>query len=413
LRDKKVVSSRISTSISSLIGNVTGYARYFLASKFPPDYFKKTYITDSLSEIHMEETDVQKFPFPTLIITPRYNGELNGTDWRMNQQIVYKGKKGYNINGVLHDSDNNIRIYSIPDRIRLSFDVRIVLASQMQAYNMIHYLKQVFEFGGYNYLNDIRLHTELPKLYVMHIADKLRLDVNSPDGREALDEYFLNNSYNSIIEKINLSSGNSQYSYGYNANILANFTDEPSYEKNSSGLVVNNTVVAFSFNFDFWSHSYYTMEVLDDEIDTTKLLELDNGSTAMKYDFYVPTHFIKEQLDNMHLIVYKPFLPDVNTEIDVLEFKPIINSELQGVISEAIENKLDISKLISARVLIDNKELDEDLYRVDWKDYNLITQHPMNNVTYTLIIYGNLKNLNLISEYISSGKKEEIPKIEL
>lgn len=408
-----MVSTRVATSVSSLISNVTGYARYFIASKFPPDYFKKTYITDSLSEIHMEESDVQKFPFPTLIITPKYTGELNGFDWRMNQQIVHKSTRGHNFNRVLHDSENNIRIHSIPDRIRIGFDVRIVLASQMQAYNMIHFLKQVFEFGGYNYLNNIRLHTELPKLYVMHIADKLGLDINSPDGREALDEYFLNHSYNSIIEKISMSTGNSEYSYGYNANILANYTDEPSYEKNSSGLVVNNTVVTFSFNFDLWSHSYYTMEVLDEEIDPTKFLELDSGTTAMKYDFYVPTHFIKEQLDNMHLIVYKSFLPDVNTDVDILEFKPIVNSELQEVLSEAINNKLDLSKLISARVLIDNKELDGELYKVDWKNYNLITQHPMNNVTYTLIIYGNLKSLNLISRFIAEGKKEEIAKIEL
>jgi hypothetical protein len=413
LRDKKVISTRISTSVSSLLGNITGYAKHFIESKFPPGYFKKVYITDSLTELQMEEKDVQRPSYPMLIITPVFTGELNGTDWRMNQQIVYKGFKGLNVNKVLHDSENNIRILSIPDRIRVTFEIRVILGSQMQAYNMLHYLKQVFEFGGFNYLNNVRLHTEVPKLYVLHVAEKLGLDINTPDGREALDEYFLNHSYNSITEKINLSSGNSQYSYGYNANILANFTDEPSYEKDNDGLIIRKTAINFAFNFDFWSHSYYIMEVMDDEIDMTKMLELDNNSTAMKYDFYVPTHFIKEQLDNMHLIVYKSFLPDVNTDVDILEFKPIVNSELQGVISEAIKHKLDLSKIISARVLIDNKELDEDLYKVDWKNYNLITQHPMNNVTYTLIIYGNLKVLNLISQYIIDGKLDEISKIEL
>ena len=410
MKETQIISAKISTSISSLIGNATGYARYFLESKFPPGFFKKVYISNSLTELQLEDKNITKYPKPTLIITPQYTGEQGFMEliplWHTTQYFTFKNpRKKYN--GVLYDNTNDIYLYSIPDRIKLNFDVRIKLPSQMYAYNVLHYLKQSFEIGGYFYLNDVRLQTEIPKLYACHIAEKLGIDINTVDGRKTLDDYFIEHSYNGIMEKINLASGNSQFAYNYRSNILVNAPDVPSYDKDIKGLVVNSTTVSFSFNFEFWSHSNYIMEfkgvIPDIPPDTTV-----DGST-MKYDFYLPnTNFIQEQIDGMHMIINKPFLPDVNTETDILDFTPIVDSELKNVIKESISHKLDLSKLLKVVVLINNKPLDSLLYSVDWTHLTLSTNNPMSNVTYTLILYGNLKYLNLISQYITDDKKGEI-----
>ncbi|PTU25855.1 hypothetical protein DA469_21555 [Bacillus subtilis] len=58
MRESRIVACKISTSISSLIGNITGYARYFLSTKFPPDFFKDTHISGALNEIRMENVDI-------------------------------------------------------------------------------------------------------------------------------------------------------------------------------------------------------------------------------------------------------------------------------------------------------------------------------------------------------------------
>jgi hypothetical protein len=411
LKETKIISCKVSTSISSLISNITGYARYFLSSKFPPDFFKKVYISESLAELQMEDSNIVRFSKPTLIITPQYTGETGFMEllprWHTTHQFTFKNpRKKYN--GVLYDSENDIYIYSIPDRIKLNFDVRIKLASPMQAYNVLHYIKQSFEIGGYFYLNQVRLQTELPKMYTRYIANRLGYDLNTADGREKLDEYLLQHSYNGIMEKINLSSGNSQYAYNYKSNILVNFPDLPTYEKNNSGMVVDNTTVSFSFSFELWSHSNYVMEIKEIKPDLEFPIDLGEGET-MKYDFYIPdTHFIKQQVDNMHMIINKPFLPDINEEVDILDFKPIINSELKEVIDESLKNRFDMSKLLKVMVLVDNKELDDLMFEVDWKNLVLKTHKPMSNLTYTLVLYGDLKKLNLISKYIMDGKRKEI-----
>jgi hypothetical protein len=416
VKETQIAACKVSTSISSLIGNATGYARYFLESKFPPGFFKKTHIGGALAEVNMEQEDIQKFPKPTLFIIPEYTGENGFMElipyWHTAQYFTYKNpRKKYN--GVLYDNVNDIYLYSIPDRIRLNFNVRIKLPTQMYAYNLMHYLKQKFEVGGYFYLNDVKLNTEVPKMYAHYIADRLGYDLATPDGREKMDEYFLNHSYNGITEKINMSSGNSQFSYGYNTNILVNFPDTPSYERNENGLVTDSTVVSFSFSFEFWAHSNYIMEIKGNtpEINMGEDELMNNGT--MKYDFYVPTTFIKEQIDNKHLIVHKPFLPDINTEVDILDFSPIINSDIKEVVREALKNKIDMSKLLQVKVLVDNQEILPEQFAVNWENFNLITQEPMYNVTYTLMIYGNLKSLNLIDKCISEGQREKISTLEL
>jgi len=419
MKETKVISCKVSTSLASLMGNATAYARYFLTSKFPPEFFKKTYISDSLSEIQMEDKNVQKFPMPTLIITPEYTGENGFMDiipyWHTAQYFTFKNpRKKYN--GVLFDEGNDMYIYSIPDRVKLNFNVKIKLPSQMYAYNVLHYIKQLFEVGGYFYLNDVRLQTEVPKMYIEYIKRRLNLDTNTPDGREALEDYLLKNSYNGLTEKINLSSGNSAYSYNYKTNILVNFPDMPSYDKNSNGMIVDNTTISFSFSFDFWSHSNFIME-LKDNVPDTPLPNIDDQfsmeGSSMKYEFFVPTKFIREQEGGMHMLTYKPFVPDVNTDVDILDFSPIINSEVKKVIGEAIKNKLDMSKLMSVMVLVNNQQLIQEEFNVNWENLTLETKHPMYNVTYTIVIYGNLKSLNLIEQCIIDGKLDKIATIEL
>jgi hypothetical protein len=412
MKESAVAACKVSTSISSLIGNATGYARYFIEEKFPPGFFKKTVIGGALAEVNMEDTNIPKNSKPTLIITPEYTGENGFMElipyWHTAQYFTFRNpRKKYN--GVLYDADNDIYLYSIPDRIRLNFNISIKLPTEMYAYNVMHYLKQKFEVGGYFYINDVKLNTEVPMMYAHYIAERLGLDPSDPDGRAALDEYFESHSYNRITEKINLSTGNSQFAYGYNTNILVNFPDTPTYEKSENNKIVDSTTVTFSFSFDFWAHSNYIMEIRG-KAPELPMPEIDG---AMKYDFYVPTTFIKEQYNNMHLLVKKPFLPDINTEVDVLEFGAIINSDVREVIIEALKNGLDIDKLVSVKVMVDNQEVLPEQFSVNWENLKLITQQPMHNVTYTLVVYGNLKALNLIDKYISEGQRDKINTLEL
>jgi len=412
MKDTKIISCKASTSISSILSSATATARTLIESKFPKGFFKHVHISDGLNEIQTEKDDFNRMSKPTLIITPRYSTENGYMDliprWQYTHQFMYTNKRK-NYNGVLFDNINNIFMYSIPDRIKLVFDFKIKLPSVQYAYNVMHVVKQSFEVGGYTFLNDVRLYTEIPKLYTHIIAEELGLDKDNVDDFNKLEGYMLQNSYKGLVDKVNLASGNRQFMYNYSVNVLMNFPDEPQFERNTNGHVIDNAVVNFSAVFDFWINSNYILEIKSErKLDDYPEIDVFEDSN-MKYEYLIPTHFIKEHLsENMHMILNKPFVPDINEEVDELGFGVILNKELKNVIKVIRDKGLDLEKILEVKVLIDNRELDKNLYDVDWKNYNLKTHKPLSNVTYVFLLYGDMKKIHTINNLILENQLDKI-----
>ena len=190
MKETKIISCKISSSISSLLGNVTSYAESYLASKFPPKFFRNVYINDSLASVNLAGAEIIKLPKPLLIITPQYTAENGFMEvlplWHTAQYFTFKNPRN-NYNGVLSDVENNIFIYSIPDRVKINFEVKIKLPTVMYGYNVMHYIKQSFESTGFFYLNKVNLQTEIPKIYTWYIAKKFKL--STPTVTKYLDDF--------------------------------------------------------------------------------------------------------------------------------------------------------------------------------------------------------------------------------
>jgi len=63
---------------------------------------------------------------------------------------------------------------------------------------------------------------------------------------------------------------------------------------------------------------------------------------------------------------------------------------------------------LEVKVLIDNRELDKNLYDVDWKNYNLKTHKPLSNVTYVFLLYGDMKKIHTINNLILENQLDKI-----
>lgn len=403
--DMKVLSCKTSTAISSLIGGVTSFATSFFLAKFPPRFFKKVYIGDSLNSTNMRNFDILEQSMPYLAIYPSYSigntfMELQPL-WRgTNYRIFNNKKKKYT--PVLVDEENKIFIYSIPDRNKVTYSLKIKLPTQMMAYEMIHYLANLFENNGYNFINKIKLQTEIPKIYTFNICKKLNLDINNKEDREKLSEYLIDHSYNSITQSIDMATGNVRFMYNYYANILVHYPDEPTSDKNIKNLVIDNTNVSFTFSFELWTPSNFIMEINND----AKVEDvIDNDDSSYKYNLVLDTDYIKNFIDGKHLIVRKSYIPDINVEYDELNIEPIMDDSLIEVIKYIVNNKMDMDKFIDVRIFCNNKELFKDAYTIDWSTFILKTIDPMINATYTFLLYGNLADLNNISNTIEIKKK--------
>jgi len=257
-----------------------------------------------------------------------------------------------------------------------------------------NFFKWLLNLESLNYLFDMKV-LEDSKLVVF--------DFNK------LEDYMLQNSYKGLVDKVNLASGNRQFMYNYSVNVLMNFPDEPQFERNTNGHVIDNAVVNFSAVFDFWINSNYILEIKSEKkLDDYPEIDVFEDSN-MKYEYLIPTHFIKEHLsENMHMILNKPFVPDINEEVDELGFGVILNKELKNVIKVIRDKGLDLDKILEVKVLIDNRELDKNLYDVDWKNYNLKTHKPLSNVTYVFLLYGDMKKIHTINNLILENQLDKI-----
>lgn len=413
IRDNhKVITCKTSTTFAYMVGGITSFASSFFMSKFPKGYFKKLFIIDSFNSTNMRNEDFYEQSTPYISIQPVFEVGNTFTEmqpyWQTTNYWIFRNKiKNYP--PVLKDKESGINIYAVPSRVKVNFNISIKLPTVMSAYEAMHYITQNFETTGYNYINDIKLQTEIPPSYIKIIAKTLKLDVNNKEDKDKLNEFLLSHSYSGIQEIINMSTGRPSHMYNLNSNILVNYPDTATFEKNNEGAVVKDTVVKYSFSMETWIPSNYIMEVPDsnmiiDEEEDNLVDEKGN----YKFNLIFKKDYIEHELDGKHLLVKKSYIPDVNVEYDLLEFEPIISEEVISVLKKLKEYNKNISNVMKAIVYINGRELSESLYDVDWDNYTLKTFHPLSNKTYTILLYGNLPILNQASDYIQNGVERKI-----
>jgi hypothetical protein len=411
---KTIVRCESTTTFSSIVGSLTSFASSFFINNFPKGFFKKVFISESLNSTNMDDDkDVQKYSTPYLVIKPEMAMDNTYMEvlpyWYNAYHYIAEGSRRKEYYPIIQDHDNGIYIYSIPTRMKVNFDVRIKVPTTMFMYNTLHAIQTKFETGGFNYINNVRMQTEVPKVMMINLAETLGYNLDNMEEREKFNEYIAENSLNGIEENINLSTGNNNYAFNFVSNILVNYPSNAQGDKNIKNLVVDNTIVSFEFSMELWIPNRYILELPNNRQELTQEFENSEDAEKFKFNIVVNKDYILPKIDNKHLIKRKSFLPDVNVEYDELNFSPIINQEVKDVVNVLIDKKLFREDLFEVLVMCGNKHLPKSEYEVDYKNMILKTKRPMSNTTYTILVYGYLDKLNYVSNLLH---KKELDKLE-
>jgi hypothetical protein len=406
--NNKIIRCESTTTFSSLVGNLTSFFTLYFQSKFPVGFFKKVFISDSLNSSNLENEDIQKYPLPLLTIKPELSMDSIFMDqlptWYTQNSYIDKshGARSKVYTNILRDEEKGIYIYSIPTRVKINFNIRIKLPTTMFMYNTLNVIQNKFENNGYFYCNNVNLQTEVPKIMMIALAEELGLNLNTVDDREKFNDYLSKVSLNKITENINLSNGNSNYAYNFKSNILLNYPDRAQGNKNIKNLVVSDTVIDYVISTECWYPNKFFIEYPNNKLLQMKEIveEVLAVNDKYKFNIVIDTDYIQPMINGNHLLIKKSFLPDINVEYDVLDFKLILYTELV--------TKLLNKEIFDIRVMCGNKNLSEKLYTIDYNNYTIKTFMPMSNTTYTVLIYGNLEKLNKVSEMILNGTIDEL-----
>jgi len=404
--DKLVSICRASSTLSNIIGGVTAFASNYFVNTFPKNYFKKVYISDNLNFRNLR----YKFPKqekPYIFIQPTF--ELGNTfieqlpAWHNPTIVVFKNKKR-NYRMIFNDPEHNIAIYTVPNRIKINYVVGMKFQTQMAAWNVLNYLNQNFDAGGYSYANRINLQAELPKIILVNICKILGLDYNNGTDREKLDDYLMKYSLNSITENINLSTGNPSFMYNYITNILINYPDLATSEKQYRNLIMNHAQVNFNFSCELWAPASFIVDFGCSYNDFQYNVE-NSTDTKFKFNLIIEKDFIPDHIDEKIRLFKRDFVPDVNVEYDNLDITNLFKPDMVKVITALKKYNVDLNKVFDVILSINGNILGKTHYRCNFNDMTLKTYTPMMNTTYRLYLYANLEILNKVNDYLNAIEK--------
>lgn len=418
----KIQARNVQTNISSVIGNATSFYIEYLKRLFPPGFFKDSFISGTLPSIEREAKDFINRAKPTLIVRPEYNAESGIMGelpiWHNAYQYVFKNSKSY-YNTILSDPVNGNYIYGIPDRIKINMNTKIVMPTKIYSINVLHHLKNTIEPGGVFYLDNKSFENELPTSYVRLLIDLLekkenrKFDENNEEDLEYIENYFNRYSLNGCILRRNLSTGNKEFAFRYNSNVLLGMESLPTVDVSRRSKSEDLAIVSFEITFEFTTNSNFILEIPDN----TKIDDLygEGFDSEGRYTFNIalPVEFAPEMDGDFRLYKKQKFIAEANIPIDVIEFGSLLNSGIIDFIKPYINKNGDFKDIEPAKIEIymNGLKLGKSDFHVDWNLMKLYMYHPIGNKTYGFAFYLNQLEYNkqdMNKIIIDKTKSEEI-----
>lgn len=402
---KKISVCRSSSSMSSIMGNVTYVIKNFMIGLFPKEFFKSVYVDTMLSQIELEREDIFKKEKPLLIIRPKITLDENTVfgmlpDWISTNHYIYTDLVG-NYKPVFYDDINKIFMYTAPDRIKMNFEIEIHLPTKMQQINTAYYFKGSVLQRSYFYLNDVRLETEIPKYYVSLIADSLQYNLKEPIRRTDFAEYLDKYSKSLITEKIKTSSGNPAYFYIHSCNILSMFESLDIDDGESNNQIVSNFKINMNLGTEFWTPLNYILETeipLSPEAleEAEELFKTEYFISESEYVNNFTLQFVIPERSGDKILLRKQGYITDDTTRDILDIASLFNKDLGQVIKYNTKYSLDNDEVFHIDLWDNDSKVARENVLIDWSKLHLTNMNCLPNTTYHLALYGKQETINRI-----------------
>lgn len=415
-RDAELSLCKSTTSVSNVVGGLSSFILNYIKMKFPKDMFKETYVANSMNANVLSRNvfHIQNLPYIGMEVSYQAeDGVMGQLPFNHTAQYYIANRyrdKYYRL--IFEDEDEKVRIYSIPTRVKVTYNFMLKFQTQISAIDMMYYFKNNFELNGMNYVNGIRLPVDIPDYFIYRIKNKIGLGENNQENNDNFRQYMRSFSADGIQEVVNQTTGNKVFRYEYLTNILLSYPQEASNDNNELNLVVKDSSITFSIDAEIWTPSGFILELQDSGLLPIPPQTVQEG---MNYTFDIVTirDRIPKRLENgFYMIDNRRFVAEINDNVDILEMESILNKDIKSVLEVLASYKdFDIEKVFQYKLYANSKLVQPELYDIDYKKHTLTNKAPVANVTYTIVLYGNIERLNQINDLILNNKRYRIHKL--
>ena len=417
--------SMAAASMAHTYGNIATFANSWLLSLFPPNYFKTNYVTSTIAYRDFATFNNNRKAFikkqkPMLIMRPRI--EIDTLDELPINQ-TYLAQRIYDINNedietgnlqpFFFDKDNKRYIQFLLNALRINFDVSIVVETQMEQINLVHYFK-----------NRVRQNWEMSMVVGLEsfisrdIMYLLAKDAGFEDVFTTSEEnrigdflhYVNNNSLYPVTLKYKNASGRHEFFRYHHSHVNLAITglsiDDPS-KKNQ---VADEAVINFSVRCDFNTAGLYVYLSNNDAIfdEYNQMLPIENDDKIVPV-FTAQEVYTNRTLPNGWQIFTTPmFVIDTDEIPYPLDFSVLLNTSLKEAISYHRKHNIPLSVFMEIEVMKNERTMDPDKneYKIDWDNLTLYVYNAVEQVDYRFILSVNTVYLNNLLADIVKFREE-------
>lgn len=422
--------SMAAASMAHTYGNIATFANDWLIKLFPPNYFKTNYVTSTIAYRDFATYNNNRKAFvkkqkPMIIMRPRI--EIDTLDELPINQ-TYLAQRIYDINnedidtGNLQsfflDDDNRRYIQFLLNSLRINFDVSIVVETQMEQINLVHYFKNRVR-QNWEMTTVVGLESYISRDIMYLLAkDSGFEDVFTTSEENRIGDflsYVNNNSIYPVTLKYKNASGRHEFFRYHHSHVNMAITglsiDDP-VKKNQ---VSDEAIINFTLRCDFNSAGLYVYlsnnDVIFDKFDTDHLYEADYLNSDKMVSIITPQQiYTNRTLPNGWQIFTTPaFEIDTDDVPYPLDFSVLLNTSLKEAVSYHKKHGIPLSTFMHVEVLKNNRtmEIEKNEYKLDLENLMLYVYNCSPIAEYRFILSVNTVYLNNLLSDIVKFREEK------
>jgi hypothetical protein len=234
------------TTISGMIGSVTGCILNIIQKNFPENFFNHVYIDTRLASVEQRQRKkkILGFALPALALKPNFSLEdtlIDATDIMPFYEVLIK------------DEDSGLYIESIMKRVRINIEVKMKIESKLKTWDVIGWLNRVFLYKAPAVIPNVFLESVIPANLIKDLIKFKGYEQTISDVDKTL--MYLN-EYSHIevefLRRFNTSIGKNSILYRHPRNILYTINEAPQAEFSKKGLTDSENYISMEISVETW-----------------------------------------------------------------------------------------------------------------------------------------------------------------
>lgn len=417
------------SSASHTYGNVASCIKVYLEKFFPEGFITRTYIDSKIAWKEINDAlgngdrEFVKRHYPFLIINPRFTDQdtsryLYNVPLTKNMDNAESGLRRNTLFPVIKDRKHQMELCYKINRDAVTFEVELRLKSLVQQLDVYKNLENQLIWET-PFTHQVSLESMIPRSMITYLGKVAGIDVDQSTEVENLTpllvRYLNNHARNPITYKVRTSTSVEEFFMYYDANLLLTFTDLRMGDGQKKNVVDDYYPITFTVAVEFNLPGLYalvgTHERRFDTVHMDLMVHSGQGDPGIQMiPIYTYTNLYRnlktERRDGLQF--YSSTIVKVNKEDDgkeeVIDLRDVIAPTHMKVLTDYLRDGIPIDTLFQFSILCDNHDMPQmqcfnstlpmQMWDIDWDRRLLTIYHGDPTVTYRIIVYANMIQIN-------------------